>query len=249
MALPTFIVIGAMKCGTSSLHAYLGDHPQVFTSNPKELDFFVESKTWRRGVDWYKSQFEAVPGVLARGESSPNYSKFPVFLGVPARMANVVPEARLVYLVRHPVDRIRSHLLHNSLHRKERRSLATVAFDPQYLACSSYSTQLDQFLEHFPEDQILVVTADALMHDRAASVARILRHIGVDPTILPGNLHQQRHRTKGRSGWWTRLAGEGSPVDLDLNSNQKRLLHERLRPEVAGLRRFLGDTFDGWGIG
>ena len=69
-----------MKAGTSSLHSYLDAHPDVHMSKRKELDFFVETKSWRRGVDWYRSQFD--PTVPVNGESSPNYTKAPSFAGV-----------------------------------------------------------------------------------------------------------------------------------------------------------------------
>lgn len=100
--LPNLVVIGGMKCGTSSLHYYLSLHPQISMSEPKELSFFAEN--WPRGRDWYEAHFpEDLP---IRGESSPNYMKHPAFPGVPERMVSLVPDAKLVYLVRDPIARI-----------------------------------------------------------------------------------------------------------------------------------------------
>ena len=101
--LPNLIVIGAERCGTSSLHRYLRSHPQVFMSKKKELNFFVAEREWRRGRSWYERQFPADAPV--RGESSPAYTAYPVFSGVPARLAALVPDAQLLYLVRDPVER------------------------------------------------------------------------------------------------------------------------------------------------
>ena len=96
--LPTVIVIGAAKCGTTSVHEYLDDHPEVAMSAEKELNFFVEEKNWPRGIAWYESQFD--PDAPVRGESSPTYTAYPEYHGVPERIRSVVPDAKLIYLVR-----------------------------------------------------------------------------------------------------------------------------------------------------
>ena len=69
-AMPNTIVIGAQKCGTSTLHYYLGFHPEISASRPKELNFFIEGRGWERGVDWYRSHFD--PTKPVRLESSPS---------------------------------------------------------------------------------------------------------------------------------------------------------------------------------
>ena len=110
-ALPNLIVIGAQKCGTSGLHYYLGLHPEISISNPKELNFFIAERNWPRGLDWYRAQFDATAPV--RVEASPNYTAYPQHKGVPERMAEVVPDARLIYIVRDPIERIAAHWVHN----------------------------------------------------------------------------------------------------------------------------------------
>lgn len=73
--LPNLIIIGAMKCGTTSLHSYLSLHPEIKMSRQKELDFFVDRYNWHRRIDWYQSQFKGKAKIY--GKSSPNYSKYP----------------------------------------------------------------------------------------------------------------------------------------------------------------------------
>ncbi|MDQ4058746.1 MAG: sulfotransferase, partial [Actinomycetota bacterium] len=74
---PNFLIIGAMKAGTTSLYHYLRSHPEVFMPAVKELDFFVEDINWRRGLSWYRRQFaSAPPEARAVGEASTNYSKY-----------------------------------------------------------------------------------------------------------------------------------------------------------------------------
>ena len=83
-ALPNLIVIGGLKCGTTSLHHYLNLHPQVAMSRPKELNFFVAELNWELGADWYASHFDRTAQV--RGETSPHYTNLPRFAGVADRM-------------------------------------------------------------------------------------------------------------------------------------------------------------------
>jgi hypothetical protein len=102
-ALPNLIVVGAQKCGTSGLHFYLGHHPEIAMSSPKELNFFVVERNWSRGLDWYRGHFD--PEAAVRGESSPNYTTYPHHLGIPERMHEAVPGAKLIFLVRDPLER------------------------------------------------------------------------------------------------------------------------------------------------
>src|SRR3954454_424581 len=119
--LPKLLIIGAQKCGTTSLHTYLDAHPDVHMAAEKELDFFIEDRAWQRGLEWYATRFRDDAGV--RGESSPNYTGWPVWDGVPERAAAVIPKARLVYLVRDPIDRIESHYLQRRLQDGARRDI------------------------------------------------------------------------------------------------------------------------------
>ena len=111
-ALPNLIIIGGLKCGTTSLHHYLNLHPEIAMSRPKELNFFVSELNWPLGRDWYAGHFDRSARI--RGESSPHYTNRPSFNGVPGRMHELLgSDVRLVYVVRDPIDRILSHYLHN----------------------------------------------------------------------------------------------------------------------------------------
>ena len=134
--LPNLIVIGAERCGTTSLHRYLGAHPEIFMAKSKELDFFVTELSWRKGRGWYEKQFRN--GSRVRGESSPSYTAYPVHEGVAERMAALVPDAKLVYLVRDPIERTLSGYHHQRALALENRPLADALSDverePTHLA-------------------------------------------------------------------------------------------------------------------
>src|SRR4051794_28578727 len=108
MRLPDFIVIGTTKGGTTSLWRYLSDHPDIFMPTRKELRFFSNNERWRQGVEWYARQFEGAGEHQLVGEASPQYTSWPRYPHVPERMASVVPNAKLIYLVRDPVARTAS---------------------------------------------------------------------------------------------------------------------------------------------
>lgn len=178
--LPNVIVIGAERSGTTSLHSYLAAHPQVFMSRQKELNFFVAEKNWQRGRAWYERQFPEHADV--RGESSPAYTAFPELAGVPERMASLVPDARLLYLVRDPVERAISGYHLAAAIGLERRPAAKALRDPDatFVRRSRYATQLEQYRKHFPADAIMVVDSHELRLRRTDTLRRIFGFVGVD---------------------------------------------------------------------
>jgi hypothetical protein len=194
-ALPNLVVIGAQKCGTSGLHYYLSLHPEISMSRPKELNFFIEERNWPRGVDWYRRHFD--PRGRVRGESSPNYTAYPQHDGVVERMHSLIPDARLIYMVRDPLERIAAHWVHNYAKRRERGDLRSTLLHPQtsYLARSQYHMQLQQFLRLYDREQLLVVEQDELRDERAATLRRIFSFVGVAEGFTHPRFGEERHQT------------------------------------------------------
>jgi hypothetical protein len=183
-ALPNLVVIGGLKCGTTSLHHYLSLHPQIAMSRPKELNFFVAELNWDLGGEWYASHFD--PAAPVRGESSPHYTNLPRFAGVAERMRALLGEGpRLVYMVRDPIDRMLSHYLHNVGGGYERRPLAEALADPDgaYVARSRYAMQLEPYLQQFGAERIAIVSHDELKDRRAATMRRMFELCDVDPAF------------------------------------------------------------------
>jgi hypothetical protein len=196
-ALPNLIVIGAQKCGTTSLHFYLDQHPQIAMSRAKELNFFVARGSWAKGVDWYAAQFD--PDAPVRGESSPAYTNYPIHEGVPTRVHSVVPDAKLVFLVRDPIERIVSQYLHDYSTGKEDRSIEEALRDAgpghPYVMRSKYFLQLDQYLPFFPREQILVLGQEELLHERAATMEQVFEFLEVDDAFYHPRFEQLKHQT------------------------------------------------------
>lgn len=107
--LPDFIIIGAAKCGTTSLYKKLSQHPKVFMSTPKEPEYFARDDIFQKGLDWYAGLFEQAAEWQLCGEASTLYSQTTLFPDTVARMHNAVPHAKLIYVLREPVERTYSY--------------------------------------------------------------------------------------------------------------------------------------------
>jgi hypothetical protein len=261
-ALPNLVVIGGLKCGTTSLHHYLNLHPEVAMSRPKELNFFVEELNWPLGTDWYASHFE--PSAPVRGESSPHYTSRPRFERVAERMRSVLGEPHLVYMVRDPIDRMLSHYLHNVGGGYEHRSLEAALSDPgsSYVARSRYFFQLEPYLEEFDSARIRIVTREELKTDRRATMRALFELTGVDPGFTSEQFDREWETGTAKGGGRFRIMDRAVRLPglraLDRNFDRlpeslrwmvERIVHDPARgegpkPEVPeGLRERLVEMF------
>lgn len=272
--LPTFVVIGAMKAGTTTLHAWLDAHPAVCMSARKELDFFVGGANWTRGIDWYRGQFAACGSAQARGESSPNYTKTHLDPLVPKRMGTVLPDARLVYVVREPIARMRSMYRHLAMDGTEARSFAdAVTADPDYRETSRYMRHVRAYLEHFAADQLLVLTTELLERAPSQALPVVHEHIGVPPAPLAQgavrrNVTSERRvdtalgrRLEAVPAYWralnrswrlrtvhARLLTRPAPVPpATLPADVEAALRADLEPDTVALEDFVGRRLTEWG--
>jgi hypothetical protein len=179
---PNFLIIGAAKCGTTSLHFYLAQHPKIWMSLEKELKFFLEEINWNRGVDWYKEQFDA--RFPLRGEATPYYTHALKYNGVPSRIHSLLPEAKLIYLVRDPIQRILSAYVHAVVWDHEERPFEEAVLassENSYIDRSRYYFQLSQYLDFFPAKQVLVQCTEDLRDNRQSVLRNIFSFLGVEP--------------------------------------------------------------------
>ena len=251
----------------------LARHPDIFMHRDKELNFFVAEVNWKKGVDWYASRFPE--GKAIRGESSPSYTISRRFQGVPARMHSILPDARLVYLVRDPIERLISTWVHEVAEGKEIRPLAEAARDDLYIDRSLYWRQIALYLEHYPPSRILVLAMEDLAERREATLRRTLEFLAVDPDVrLPElRLHRtDRKRAKTPVGvsihrspigrglmslpqWLHWPAREllyrpfSDPIERPrLSAEDRAALAERLREDTNRFREFAGRDFASWSV-
>ena len=202
--LPDFLVIGAQKAGTTALYAYLRWHPGITGPSWKEVSFF--DRHWWRGEAWYRGQFPLRAGEQLVGEASPSYLFHPL---APERARSLVPGAKLIALVRNPVDRAYSQYQHevalgreplsfeDALAAEEERTRGEaerLAADPRafsrawwdhtYSARGRYAEQLERWLAVYPREQLLVVATEELGERPAETYASILAFLGAAPHEL-----------------------------------------------------------------
>lgn len=274
--LPDFIIIGAMKAGTTSLHYYLSQHPQLAMSNPKELNFFIQERNWEKGQVWYESHFTRT-GVL-QGESSPNYTGYPNFKRVPENMHSIVPDAKLIYVLRDPIERIISHYIHLVSEGRETRPFKRAMLEDapmQYVLRSRYHLQLQLFLPLYPRGQILLTTSEKLAAKREETLGEIFRFLGVDESFSSVRFSVIQHRSSSRRlrstlgqrlynmpyrfrlnrvspevahilGYVLSFPFAKSIPRPQIDSDVRAVLVERLADDLRGLRAFTGQPFNEW---
>jgi Sulfotransferase domain len=272
MTLPTFVICGAMKSGTTSLAAYAGAHPDVFVTEPKEPHFF--SWYWERGRDWYEDLFTGSGAARARGEASTTYTMAPLVTGVPERMARLVPDVKLVYLVRNPVERIRSQYVHYAAHSGELRPMIrAVREDPRYLDISRHAAQLERYLERFSREQILVLSSEQLRDHRRATLTELFTFLGVDPAAAVVGLDDEhnagaaKRRLPAAMEYPRRVldrarinrvvprslrarvyrAMKRTQITAEVSPEVETFVWKELEPDLTRFRTFVGPDFDLWG--
>ncbi|MGH8867005.1 MAG: sulfotransferase family protein [Actinomycetes bacterium] len=197
MSLPTFVVAGAQKCGTTTLHRMLRQHPQVFMSRTKELHFFDHH--WDEGIDWYSSHFRPhrtyVPPrrrQVHAGESTPTYMYDPQAC---ERMRKTLPDVRVVIILRDPTKRAYSHYWHSRRKGLERvesfekaleREQARVARDGlrrrarfSYVRRGEYIDQIGALESAYGRDRLHVILLDDLVADHVAVLTSLFGFLGI----------------------------------------------------------------------
>jgi len=183
--LPNFVIVGAPKCGTSSLAAWLRDHPDVYVVPEKELFYFTSE--WERGQNWYEQCF-AADGQRAVGEATPTYLHEH---RAHERLASVIPDAKLIAIVRNPVDRAYSHYWHWRERKGEEREFdeaiapELAGTDDVFLAPGRYAEHLEALGQHFPSDHLHVIVFDDLATDPTGVFRGACRFLGVDESDVP----------------------------------------------------------------
>ena len=179
MKKPDFFIIGAMKSATSTLHYQLELQPGVFMSTPKEPNFFSDDEVFAKGFDWYKGLFsEANPNDIC-GESSTHYTKLPTHPATCKRIAEYTQEAKFIYVMRHPVDRLISHYIHQWTQNVIITDINTAIDEfEELIAYSCYSKQLAPYFNKFGRDAVLPVFTESIRFNPQQQLEHVANFIG-----------------------------------------------------------------------
>ena len=176
---PCYIGIGAQKCASTWVHRILGDHPEVFVSEPKELDFF--SYKYDCGFRWYEAHF-AKSTVRVKGEISPSYLHT---IEAPGRAADYNEAFKIIVTLRDPVERAWSNHLHEirigRLTGGDLSFEAGLSLNPMYLEQSRYARHLGRWFGRFPKCQVLVLLQEEVRTAPAAQARKLYEFLDVNP--------------------------------------------------------------------
>ena len=205
--LPNFLIIGAQKAGTTSLFHYICQHPQIFTNNIKEIHFF--DRHHQLGAKWYSSHFPLAGRLLSNrrmGEATPYYLCHP---HAPGRIAALLPQVKLIAVLRNPVERAISHYFHEkkkgreqlpileAMQREEercggewQRMLKDESYCSQthqsfsYKQRGIYIEQLQRYWNFFSKEQILVVESSRLFFEPLAVLKQVFTFLEIDSSLV-----------------------------------------------------------------
>jgi len=195
MVLPNFIICGTQKGGTTSLYNYLKEHPQIYLPPKKEIHFF--DLYFKRSIEWYRKHFIGAESqrFKAIGEATPSYMYLEE---VAERIHNTLPEVKLIFILRNPVDRAYSHYWHEVRLGYEWLSFEeAIKAEPErlargdiisrlhysYLDRGKYIIQIDRFRKYFSKDQMLIIIAEELWSNPEQVMRKVFEFLGVDPTF------------------------------------------------------------------
>ena len=239
--LPDFLGLGTQKGGTTTLHRLLGKHPDVFLPACKEVHFFDQN--YNAGEAWYREHFQTARAHQRCGDITPFYLFHP---DVPGRIYQHIPNARLIVLLRDPVERAISQVFHaqrlgfeplpidEALAAEQSRLATGDPFSFQkhsYLSRSRYLEQLDRYEALFPREQLLILRSEDLFSTPERVWQELLSFLELKPMDWPGALPRAN-------------AGDGLGDQIDPALRQD--LRQQLAETVAGVRSRYGITWE-WG--
>ncbi|WP_372586977.1 sulfotransferase domain-containing protein [Salinibacter ruber] len=272
---PTFVHIGAQRCGTTWMYKCISEHHRVFTPEKKELHYF-NGVNYERGDEWYLNHFTPKSHHETWGEATPGYlSAQPEGRSVPACLAEMSPDCRIICCVRNPIDRAYSqwkrfsgdgegpsfeHAIEENINNCLGRGL--------------YAKHLERWFCHFPRDQMLIQVHEDVFRNNERAVSEVYRHIGVDPSYTPSWLGKSQNsvilprvqrgirragfggliRVAKRSplGTWVRKIHQylrlwkGAGYQQEMSKKTRQRLKEYFAEPNRELERLLGRELSGW---
>ena len=270
---PNFFVIGAAKAATTSLCDLIASHPDVFFCPIKEPSFFTLE--YHRGIDWYESLFAGSGSARAVGEGSTTYSQSGVWPNTVERLARSSPDARIIYMVREPLERIQSHWIQWRVEGRIGPGSFSEAVRsvPALLDASLYWKQISAYREYFEDERIRVFFFEDFIAQPEAVVRSAFEFLGLDPDVSVASAREARnpsrdHRVPMGSGRLVRkIPGYGRirrllplwirrPFSPFLSTpfieqpgwdeSTRRWAIERVAPDAKQFLEFCGKSGDYW---
>lgn len=267
-----FMIIGAQKCGTTTLFDTLIDHPSIAGCNNKEPHFFSTSKNWREELAYYESLFpETSEGVLC-GEASTSYTFYPLRnKDIWDDIYEYNPKMKLIYIVRRPIDRIVSNYMHAYQRGYTDRKIDDAIISERfYLDVTRYYTQVIPFIRKFGKEQVHIIDFDDLVHDRKKVISELLNFLEIDSSqsdlysdrqsnvSIGGN---KRHHKYDNPSWnlrivrrlaptlWNKMTNNSERAFIKkpyLNASNQQMIINMLELEIKALEGLVNKDLSHW---
>ncbi|MCK7544035.1 sulfotransferase domain-containing protein [Marinobacter bryozoorum] len=239
---PNFLIIGAARSGSTSLFLYLEQHPEIYFSEVKELNFFSNPSFWKKGFSWYETWFRPrSKRITCIGEASTSYTRSPFLEHAPGRIFDYNSDMKLIYVVRNPLDRLVSHYLHNINAGIEDRDieklLENLPLEPIAWQ-GKYHYQLSRYLEFFNRNQLYVTSFEKLSNEPEQVTKEIFDFLGVNSDVSLekiGRVFNSSNKTTKKSQLGLRI------LDLYRRTIQYQALPYRVKKLVQNIAE-IGST-------
>lgn len=262
------MIIGAMKCGTSSLYDYLVGHPEICPSITKEPEFFSENQLYGVDVESYNDLFSFDRSIHKYTlEGSTGYTKYPVEPNVPRNIFEYGISPKFIYIIRNPFERIESH--YNFMQNDDKWLLDIV--DNHLINMSNYFLQLEQYKPYFPISSILILDFDDLKNDPSSVLKNVYNFLGLSHSYFPDR-YEAKNPTRPMSGFEksirkSRIAQLLRPLPRapkhalkaalqkvfpaekrELTEAEREFLYNQLRESMLSLHEVYGFDSSKWGF-
>lgn len=194
MSGPDFIIIGAMKSGTSSLQDQLARQNGLFMTTPKEPNYFSDDAVFAKGAGWYSALFDDAPAGAVTGEASTHYTKLPTHPHTVERLKAAAPSVKLIYVIRNPVDRALSHYMHEWSQGVMGADLEQAFAEHQTLVeYGRYAMQIKPYLDAFGQESVYLTSLEQLKATPDTELAAIGAHIGAASPLVWDHSEQAKN--------------------------------------------------------
>ncbi len=236
------LIVGAMKCGTTSLFSYLAQHPQISPCTRKEPCFFSKEKRWSKGFEWYCNlwDWDSNKHKIAL-EASTSYTRIPIYLNAAERIATIDKKFKFIYIIRNPIDRIESHYTYaHALGYPEGKRPLSEFIDSNLIETSRYAKQIEEYYQRFSSNSILLLDFDDLQTDPLNLLKKICQFLDIDPDYNFQGLNEKYNANQGRIGYsklWDFLRSNKRirlAIKNIIPKQQKQILHRFFASKLEG---------------
>lgn len=262
--LPNFLILGASRSGSSTLHSWLGQHPEIYMSRPKELWFFNRDDRFALGLDYYRQQFRGWNGEPVRGETTPIYFYRKLLYhdrknlywsdddGPISRIARSLPDAKFVLTLRHPLDRFNSQYRKNSRRGKVAIGPTLEAYARKVgVGAMEYREDLTHVIRTFGSHRLKILIFEEWTADPQPALQEIFRFLN-----LPCNIELDTSTIVTRTGneggiarklaRWTGMTDRSDEGSLTMNNCMYDEFHRALEPDVRFVETVLNRRIPLW---